>query len=110
MDWTHRLKEECDKQGIIFFTSPYDLNIIDEIDKFIPAYKIGSGDITYLEIIKAIALKKTIQRRTNSNAKRSQSFGVNNQTRQISGVNGDSSQYIYFRSIFPRFNLKHSTA
>lgn len=58
----------------------------------------------------SIALKKTIQRRTNSNAKRSQSFGVNNQTRQISGVNGDSSQYIYFRSIFSRFNLKHSTA
>jgi hypothetical protein len=58
----------------------------------------------------SIALKKTIQRRTNSKAKRSQSFGVNNQTTQISGVNGDSSQYIYFRSIFPRFNLKHSTA
>ena len=57
----------------------------------------------------SIALKKTIQRRTNSKAKRSQSFGVNNQTTQISGVNGDSSQYIYFRSIFPRFNLKHST-
>ena len=57
MDWTSKLKEECDKQNIIFFTSPYDLNIIDELDPFIPAYKIGSGDITYLEIIKKIASK-----------------------------------------------------
>ena len=40
-----------------FFTSPYDLEIIDIIDKFIPAYKIGSGDITYIDIIKKIASK-----------------------------------------------------
>ena len=52
-----KLKEECDKCGIIFFTSPYDLKIIDYIDKFIPAYKIGSGDITYLEIIKKLHRK-----------------------------------------------------
>jgi len=57
-DWTGKLKEECDKQGIIFFTSPYDLNIIDKVDEFIPAYKIGSGDITYIEIIEKIASKK----------------------------------------------------
>ena len=40
-----------------FFTSPYDLEIIDIIDKLIPAYKIGSGDITYIDIIKKIASK-----------------------------------------------------
>ena len=57
LEWTEKLKEECDKCGIIFFTSPYDLKVIDYIDKFIPAYKIGSGDITYLEIIKKIASK-----------------------------------------------------
>ena len=57
VEWTNKLKEECDKCGIIFFTSPYDLKLIDEIDKLIPAYKIGSGDITYIEIIKKIASK-----------------------------------------------------
>jgi N-acetylneuraminate synthase len=57
MDWTSRLKEECDKQGIIFFTSPYDLKTIDELDQFIPAYKIGSGDITFSSIIEKIASK-----------------------------------------------------
>ena len=34
------------------FTSPYSLELVDYVDKFIPAYKIGSGDITYLDIIK----------------------------------------------------------
>jgi len=58
LEWTEKLKEECDKCGIIFFTSPYDPSIIDYIDPYIPAYKIGSGDITYIEIIKKIASKK----------------------------------------------------
>lgn len=55
--WTSELKQTCDKAGITFFTSPYDLSIVDEVDKFVPAYKIGSGDITWLKIIKYIASK-----------------------------------------------------
>jgi len=58
LEWTKKLKKECDKCGIIFFTSPYDLDLVDYVDKYVPAYKIGSGDITYLEIIKKIAGKK----------------------------------------------------
>ena len=57
LSWTEKLKKECDKCGIIFFTSPYDLNLVDYVNKFVPAYKIGSGDITYLEIIKKISKK-----------------------------------------------------
>ena len=57
LEWTQNLKEACDKAGIIFFTSPYDLNIVDFVDDYVPAYKIGSGDITYIEIIKKIASK-----------------------------------------------------
>lgn len=55
--WTHTLKETCDKAGITFFTSPYDLEIVNHIDPYVPAYKIGSGDITWLEIIEHIASK-----------------------------------------------------
>ncbi len=58
LEWTERLKKESKKAGVIFFTSPYSLELVDYVDKFIPAYKIGSGDITYLEIIKKIAKKK----------------------------------------------------
>ena len=49
LSWTEKLKKECDKCGIIFFTSPYDLSLVDYVNKFVPAFKIGSGDITYLE-------------------------------------------------------------
>lgn len=56
-DWTETLKETSDKAGISFFTSPYDFDLIDHIDPFVPAYKIGSGDITWIDIIKRIASK-----------------------------------------------------
>lgn len=58
LDWTKKLKKACDECGIIFFTSPYDLDLVDYVDKYVPAYKIGSGDITYLDIIKKISKKK----------------------------------------------------
>jgi sialic acid synthase SpsE len=57
LDWTETLKETCDKCGIDFFTSPYSKEIVDYIDPYVPAYKIGSGDITWHEIIKHIASK-----------------------------------------------------
>lgn len=57
LDWTNELKETCDKARITFFTSPYSFEIVDQIDQYVPAYKIGSGDITWIDIIKHIALK-----------------------------------------------------
>lgn len=57
LDWTETLKETCDKAGITFFTSPYDFDLVDSIDPYVPAYKIGSGDITWHQIIKHIASK-----------------------------------------------------
>ena len=56
--WTLDLKNTCDKAGISFFTSPYDISIVDDVDEYVPAYKIGSGDITWIEIIEYIASKK----------------------------------------------------
>ncbi len=58
LEWTKKLKKECDKCGIVFFTSPYDLYLVDYVNKYVPAFKIGSGDITYLEIIRKIAKKQ----------------------------------------------------
>jgi len=57
-DWTAALKETCDEAGIMFFTSPYALDIVDEIDPYVSAYKIGSGDITWIEMIEHIAAKQ----------------------------------------------------
>ncbi len=58
LDWTETLKETCDKAGIAFFTSPYSIDIVDHIDPYVPAYKIGSGDITWIEMVKYIAARQ----------------------------------------------------
>ena len=55
--WNYELLKECKKNKIDFMTSPYDLNYVDEVYEYITAYKIGSGDITWKEIIKKIAKK-----------------------------------------------------
>jgi N-acetylneuraminate synthase len=57
LDWTAELKAACDAAGIAFFTSPYAFDLVDEIDPYVPAYKIGSGDITWTGIIEYIARK-----------------------------------------------------
>ena len=56
-EWTPILKKECDLAGIDYFSSPYDFDAIDMLDEFVPAYKIGSGDINWLEALERIALK-----------------------------------------------------
>jgi N-acetylneuraminate synthase len=56
-DWTKQLKEECDKVGLDYFTSPYDLESVDLVEPYVDLYKIGSGDITWLEIIDYIIAK-----------------------------------------------------
>jgi len=56
-DWTPILKEECDKVGIDYFSSPYDFEAVDYLDPFVPAHKIGSGDVDWLEMLEYIARK-----------------------------------------------------
>ena len=57
INWTIELIETCNKAGIGFFTSPYSLELIEQIDPYVPAYKVGSGDITWDGIIQAMAKK-----------------------------------------------------
>lgn len=56
--WTPLLKETCDQAGIAFFTSPYAFDLVDAVDPYVPAYKIGSGEITWMEMIEYIASKQ----------------------------------------------------
>jgi sialic acid synthase SpsE len=56
--WTFELKKTCSKYKIQFMTTPYDLEYVDYVKKFITAYKIGSGDITWHEILNKISKKK----------------------------------------------------
>ena len=57
LDWTNEIVDTCKKAGITFFTSPYSKDLVDSIDPYVPAYKIGSGDITWIEMVEHIASK-----------------------------------------------------
>ena len=46
------------KLAFIFFSSPYDFDIVDHLEQYIPAYKIGSGDITWGAMLSYIAQKQ----------------------------------------------------
>lgn len=56
-DWSPLLKEKCNECGIEFFTSPYDFESVDRVDPYVNVYKIGSGDITWHDIVAYIAGK-----------------------------------------------------
>lgn len=56
-NWTLELKQACDEAEIAFFTSPYSFELVDYVAPHIPAFKVGSGDITWIEIVQKIASK-----------------------------------------------------
>lgn len=56
-EWTPILKDECDKVEIDYFSSPYDYEAIEMLDQYVPAYKVGSGEITWLEALERMAEK-----------------------------------------------------
>lgn len=56
--WNKELKKECKKNKIDYMTAPYDLDYVDEVESDIVAYKIGSGDITWRDILEKISKKK----------------------------------------------------
>ena len=56
-EWTETLKRECAACGIDFFSSPYDLEAVDMLDRYVEMFKIGSGDITWPEMLRKAASK-----------------------------------------------------
>jgi N-acetylneuraminate synthase len=56
-DWTPILKDECDKAGIDYFSSPYDFEAIEMLEPYVPVYKAGSGLITWIEALVYMASK-----------------------------------------------------
>lgn len=57
LSWTPILKETCDEAGIEFLTSPYSYALADHIDPYLNAYKIGSGEITWIDFLEHLAKK-----------------------------------------------------
>lgn len=57
-EWTSELKGCCEDEGIEFLSTPYDFEAVDMLDSHVQAFKIGSGDITWVELLVRIAAKK----------------------------------------------------
>lgn len=55
-EWHWELARYCREKGIHFLSSPYDKEAVDLLDEIgVPAFKIGSGEITNLSFIEYVA-------------------------------------------------------
>jgi sialic acid synthase SpsE len=57
-EWTPALRQECEVCGIEYFSAPYDLEAVDMLDPYVHLFKIGSGDITWPEMLRKVASKQ----------------------------------------------------
>jgi sialic acid synthase SpsE len=57
-EWTPTLRQECEACGIEYFSAPYDLEAVDMLDPYVELFKIGSGDITWPEMLRKVAEKQ----------------------------------------------------
>lgn len=57
-EWTQQLLQTCREAHVHYLSAPYDLEAVDFLEPYLDAYKIGSGDITWIEEIEAIARKQ----------------------------------------------------
>ena len=57
-EWHHDIKKLCDSLGIIFFSSPFDIEAVDFLETIgVPIYKIASLEITDIPLISYVASK-----------------------------------------------------
>ena len=50
-----RLSEVARQNGVIFFSTPFDLQSAEALNPFVPAFKISSGDNTFYPLLETIA-------------------------------------------------------
>jgi sialic acid synthase SpsE len=53
--WNAELAAAAAAAGIDFMTTPYDDEAVDTLNAVVPAWKIGSGDISYLSLVERVA-------------------------------------------------------
>ena len=56
ISWTETLRDTCADAGIDYITTPYDLSLIPILSEYVSAWKVGSGDITWHEMIRTLSL------------------------------------------------------
>ena len=55
--WTAELAAHAQEIGIEFMSAPYDLEAVDHLAPYVNAFKIGSGDVNWLEELVYVASK-----------------------------------------------------
>ncbi|MBN1461952.1 MAG: N-acetylneuraminate synthase family protein [Armatimonadetes bacterium] len=56
-EWTEELRGACVNAGIEYFSTPYDIDTVEMLDPFVRVFKIGSGDITWTDMLTTVARK-----------------------------------------------------
>lgn len=54
-EWTAPLAAHAESIGIEFMSAPYDLEAVEHLNPFVNAFKVGSGDVNWLEELTVIA-------------------------------------------------------
>jgi sialic acid synthase SpsE len=57
-EWDTELVKTAVEFGIDFMTTPYDTDAVDTVDYLVSAWKIGSGDITFIPFVEYVARTK----------------------------------------------------
>jgi N-acetylneuraminate synthase len=55
--WVPLLAERCGEKGVSFLSSPFDETAVDWLDRFVPAYKVASYEISHVPLLRHIARK-----------------------------------------------------
>lgn len=57
-EWLPLLSDYCRTRGVIFLSSAFDEDSADQLEPFLPAYKIASYELTHLPLVEHIARKR----------------------------------------------------
>jgi len=57
-EWNLPISEEAHRAGIHYFSTPFSVEAVETLEPYVPFYKISSGDITHITLLKAVAEKK----------------------------------------------------
>jgi N-acetylneuraminate synthase len=56
-EWIPKLHDYCEDAGVLFMSTPFDERSADELDEFVPAYKIASYTMSHHPFLRHLASK-----------------------------------------------------